>query len=72
MYFIFPPHITNVSVLPGKTKNPEIATFHLTCCMLFTNKNIKHSFKYHLVRAELPFSVKPIDWVHHIGPRKGA
>jgi len=28
--------------------------------------------KYHLVRAEPPFTVKTIDLVHQTGPRKGA
>jgi len=38
----------------------------------FSPKNMKHSLKYHLVRAEPPFTVKMIDWVHQTGPRKGA
>jgi len=25
MYFIFPPHLTSASALPGETGNPEIA-----------------------------------------------
>jgi len=40
--------------------------------MLFHQKNTKHSLKYHLVRAEPPFSVKTIDWMHQTGPRKEA
>jgi len=28
---------------------------------------MKHSLKYHLVRAEPPY-VKTIDWVHQTGP----
>jgi len=39
----------------------------------FLPKNTKHSLKYHLVRAEPPFTVKMIEWVHQTGPiRKGA
>jgi len=34
----------------------------------FYQKTQKHSLKYHLVRAEPPFTVKTIDWVHHTGP----
>ena len=71
MYFIFPPHLTSASALLEETGNPEIASFHLnaTC---FSPKNTKHSLKYHLIRAESPFTVKTIDWVHQTGPRKGA
>ena len=71
MYFIFPPHLTSASALPGETGNPEIASFHLTVACFFI-KNTKHSSKYHLVRAEPPFTVKTIDWMHQTGPRKGA
>jgi len=42
IYFIFPPHLTSASVLPGKTGNPEIASFHLSAACFFT-KNTKHS-----------------------------
>jgi len=28
MYFIFLPHLTSASALPGETRNPEIASFH--------------------------------------------
>ena len=38
MYFIFPPHLTNASALPGETGNPEIASFHLNADMLFHQK----------------------------------
>jgi len=40
--------------------------------MLFHQKNMKHSLKYHLVRAESSFTVKTIDWLHQTGPTKGA
>jgi len=33
---------------------------------------MKHSLKYHLVRAESSFTVKTIDWLHQTGPTKGA
>jgi len=39
MYFIFPPHLTSVSVLPGETENPEIASFHLNTACFFTKKH---------------------------------
>jgi len=71
MYFIFPPHLTNASALHEETGNPEIASFHLNAACFFT-KNTKHSYKYHLVRAEPPFTVKTNDWVHQMGPRKAA
>jgi len=71
MYFIFPSHLTSASALPWETGNPEIASFHLNAACFFT-KNTKHSLKYHLIRAEPPFTVKKVDWVHQTGPRKGA
>jgi len=72
MYFIFPPQLTSASALPGETGNPEIASFHLNAASFFTKKTRNTVLKYHLVRAEPPFTVKTIDWVHQIGPRKGA
>jgi len=39
--------------------------------MLFHQKH-ETQLKYHLVRAEPPFTVKTIDWMHHTGPMKGA
>jgi len=39
MYFIFPPHLTSASALPGKTENPEIASFHLNDACFFTKKH---------------------------------
>ena len=42
MYFIFPPRLTSASALPGKTHNPQIASFHLNAACFFT-KNTKHS-----------------------------
>jgi len=75
MYFIFPPHVTNASALPGESGNPEVASFHLNAACLLPKKT-KHTVvkiqKYHLVRAEPTFTVKMIDWMHHTGPRKGA
>jgi len=35
MYFIFPPHLTSASALPGETRNPEIAAFHLNAACFF-------------------------------------
>ena len=42
-YFIFPPHLTSASALPGQTGNPEIASFHLNVACFFHQKNTKHS-----------------------------
>jgi len=68
IYFIFPPHLTSASALPGETRRPEIACFHLnTAC--FLQNNTKHSLKYHMGRAEPLFTVKTIDWVYHTEPR---
>ena len=68
MYFIFPPHLTCASALPGETENPKSASFSVKCCMLFP-KNTRNTLKYHLVTAEPPFSVKTIDRTHQTGPR---
>jgi len=38
MYFIFLPHLTSASVLPGETGNSEIASFHLNAARFFTKK----------------------------------
>jgi len=65
MYFIFPPHLTSASALPGETGNPEIASFHLNDACFFTKK--------HETQLKIPpFTIKTIDWVHQAGPRKGA
>jgi len=39
MYFIFPPHLTIASALPGETGNPEIASFHLNAACFFIKKH---------------------------------
>ena len=65
MHFIFLPHLTGASALPGEAGNPEIASFHLNAVCVFLQKNTKDSEKYQLVRADPPFAVKTIDWVHH-------
>jgi len=39
MDFIFPPHLTGASALPGETGNPEIASFHLNAACFFTKKH---------------------------------
>ena len=42
-YFIFPPHLTNASALPGETGNPEIACFYLNAaCLLPKTHETKH------------------------------
>jgi len=71
MYFIFPLHVTIASALPGETGNPKIASFHLNAACFLPKKH-ETQLKYHLVRAEQPFTVKTIDWVHQTGPRKAA
>ena len=38
MHFIFPPHLTSASALPGETENPEIASFYLNAAYFFTKK----------------------------------
>jgi len=40
--------------------------------MLFYQKHTKHILKYHLVTAQPAFTVKTIDCMNQIGPRKGA
>jgi len=71
MYFIFPPHLTNASTLPGETGNPEIVYFHLNAAC-FLLKETQNSLKYHLVRDEPFFTDKTINWVHQTGPMKAA
>jgi len=66
MYFIFPPHLSIASALPGETGNPEMLHAFLP------KKKHETQLKYHLVKAEQPFTVKMIDWVHQTGSRKGA
>jgi len=39
VYFIFPPHLTSASALPGETGNPEIASIHLNAACFFTKKH---------------------------------
>jgi len=68
MYSIFQPHLTCASALPGETGNAKIASFHLNVAC-FLPKNTRNTLKYHLVRAEPPFTVKTIDWMHQTGPR---
>jgi len=53
MYFIFPPHLTCASALPGETRNPKSASFHLNAACLLP-KNTQNTLKYHLVTAEPP------------------
>ena len=70
MYFIFPPHLTSASALPGETGNPEIASFHLNAACF--HQKTRNTVKNHLVRAEPPFTVKTIDGEHQTGPKKAA
>jgi len=41
MHFIFPPHLTSASALPGETGNMEIASFYLNATCFFTKKHDK-------------------------------
>jgi len=41
-------------------RKPDNCVFFLKCCMLFT-KDTRNTLRYHLVTAELPFTVKTID-----------
>jgi len=68
MYFIFPPHLTSASALPGETGNPEIASFRLNAACFFTKKH--ETQLKNITWSE--FTVKTIEWEHQIGPRKGA
>jgi len=38
LHFIFPPHLTSASALPGEIGNPKIASFHLNAACFFTKK----------------------------------
>jgi len=49
-------------------RKPENCVFSLKCRMLFT-KNTRNTLKYRLVIAELPFTVKTINWMHQTGRR---
>jgi len=67
MYFIFPPHLTCTSALPGETGNPKIASFRLDgACFLPKTRN---TLKYHQVTAEPSFTVKTIVWMQQRRPR---
>jgi len=50
MYFIFPPHLTSASALPGETGNPEIVSFHLNAACFFTKK--KHETQLKISRGQ--------------------
>jgi len=63
MYFIFPPHLTSASALPGETGNQKIASSHVNAACFFTKKH-ETRLEYHPVRAEPHLTVKTIDWVH--------
>jgi len=39
MYFIFPPHLTIASALPGETGKQEIASFYLNAACFFAKKH---------------------------------
>jgi len=42
MYYIFSPHLTCASALPGETGNPKIGSFHLNAACFFIKNNTKH------------------------------
>jgi len=59
--------------LPKHTKHSlETMSFHKCCMVFYQKKNETRLKKYHLLRAEPPSTVKPIDSVHLTGPRNGA
>jgi len=66
-WFIFPPHLTCVSTLPGETGNPEIVSFYLNAVYNLST-DTQNTLKYHLVTVKLSFTVKTIDCMHQIGP----
>ena len=41
-FFIFPPHLTSASALPGETGNPEITSFHLNVACFFIKNTVKN------------------------------
>jgi len=45
MYFIFPPHVTCASALPGETEKPKIASFHINAAH-FLLKTTRNTLKY--------------------------
>ena len=65
--FIFPPHLSSASALPGETGNLEIASFHLNVACFFT-KNTRNILQNHLVTPQPPLTVKATDGVHQIWP----
>jgi len=67
VYFIFPPRQTSASVLPGETRNPEIASFHLNTACFLSQAHEAH-LKTSPGTAEPPFTVQTIDCVHQTGP----
>jgi len=42
MYFIFPPHLTSASALPGETESPEIVSFHLNAACFLPKTHKTH------------------------------
>ena len=47
MYFIFPPHLTCASVLPGETENRKSPSFHLNAACFLPKKHTKHNWMHH-------------------------
>jgi len=43
MYFIFPPHLACASALPGETRNPKSAYFHLNAACFLQKTHETHS-----------------------------
>jgi len=64
----FHPHRCNVSPLRGeKPQNRPLSKLNTGRFVLRAMLPVK----YHLVRAEPPFTVKTINWVHQTVPMKG-
>jgi len=74
MYFIFSPHVTSDSALPGETGNLEIASFQLNAACFFTKK---HEIVKNITWSEMnhpSLSKRSTGCTRHwqTGPRKGA
>jgi len=41
-YYVFPPHLINVSALPCKTEHTENVSFHVNVSCWFANRHTSH------------------------------
>jgi len=73
--FIFSPHLSSVSALPGETWIPQIATFYVNTVYCFAHKHanqLKTCSDYHVVTAKPLFIQKTINCAHQTKSRKSA